>query len=54
MGYGTYGDAMNALERALSQSDYIVGDSFTAADGGIELTDWMGRAVRHDRKASRF
>ncbi len=32
IGYGTYGDAMNALERALSQSDYIVGDSFTAAD----------------------
>ena len=32
IGYGTYDDAMNALERALSQSDYIVGDSFTAAD----------------------
>ena len=32
IGYGTYGDAMDALERAVSQSDYIVGDSFTAAD----------------------
>ncbi len=32
IGYGSYDDAMNALERALSQSDYIVGDSFTAAD----------------------
>jgi glutathione S-transferase len=32
IGYGSYGDALNALERAVSQSDYIVGDSFTAAD----------------------
>ena len=32
IGYGTYGDAMNALERAVSLSDFIVGDSFTAAD----------------------
>jgi glutathione S-transferase len=32
IGYGTYGDAMNVLERAVSRSDFIVGDSFTAAD----------------------
>jgi glutathione S-transferase len=32
IGYGTYRDAMNALERAVSQSGYIVGGSFTAAD----------------------
>jgi glutathione S-transferase len=32
MGYGTYDEAMNALEGAVSQSDYLVGDRFTAAD----------------------
>jgi glutathione S-transferase len=32
MGYGTYADAMNGLEGAVSQGDYIVGDRFTAAD----------------------
>jgi Glutathione S-transferase len=32
IGYGTEADAVNALERAVSGSDYIAGDSFTAAD----------------------
>jgi glutathione S-transferase len=32
MGYGTYADTMNALERAVSGSDYLTGDRFTAAD----------------------
>jgi glutathione S-transferase len=32
MGYGTYADAMSVLEGAVSQSDYIAGDRFTAAD----------------------
>ena len=32
MGYGTYGDVMNALEGAVSRGDYIAGDRFTAAD----------------------
>jgi glutathione S-transferase len=32
IGYGTYSDAMNALEGAVSQGGYIVGGSFTAAD----------------------
>jgi len=32
IGYGTYSDAMNAPERAVSQSGYIAGGSFTAAD----------------------
>ena len=32
MGYGTYSDAMNALEGAVSAGDYLVGDRFTAAD----------------------
>jgi len=32
MGYGTYADVMNALEGAVSQDDYLVGDQFTAAD----------------------
>jgi glutathione S-transferase len=32
MGYGTYDAAMDALEGAVSRSDYLVGDRFTAAD----------------------
>jgi glutathione S-transferase len=32
IGYGTYAQAMDALEGAVSQGDYIVGDRFTAAD----------------------
>ena len=32
MGYGTYADVMNALDGAVSQGDYIVGNRFTAAD----------------------
>jgi glutathione S-transferase len=32
MGYGTYTDALNTLEQAVSRGDYIVGDAFTAAD----------------------
>ena len=32
MGYGRYADVLDALEGAVSQGDYIVGDRFTAAD----------------------
>jgi glutathione S-transferase len=32
IGYGTYAHVMDALEGAVSQSDYIVGSQFTAAD----------------------
>jgi glutathione S-transferase len=32
VGYGSYNDVMNALEAAVSQGDYLVGDRFTAAD----------------------
>jgi glutathione S-transferase len=32
IGYGSYNDVMNALETAVSQGDYLVGDRFTAAD----------------------
>jgi glutathione S-transferase len=32
IGYGSYNDVMNALEAAVSQGDYLVGDRFTAAD----------------------
>ena len=32
IGYGSYTDVMNALEAAVSQGDYLVGDRFTAAD----------------------
>ena len=32
VGYGSYADVMNALEGAVSQGDYVAGDSFTAAD----------------------
>lgn len=31
-GYGTFDETMNALERAVSASDYICGSQFTAAD----------------------
>ncbi|MGN6095959.1 MAG: glutathione S-transferase family protein [Bosea sp. (in: a-proteobacteria)] len=32
LGYGTYADAMDTLEHAVSQGDYIAGDRFSAAD----------------------
>lgn len=32
IGYGTYAHVMDALEGAVSQSEYIAGDRFTAAD----------------------
>ena len=32
MGYGTYADVANALEGAVSKSEYLVGNQFTAAD----------------------
>jgi len=32
MGYGCFEDVVNVLEEAVSQSEYLVGDRFTAAD----------------------
>jgi glutathione S-transferase len=32
MGYGTYGQTLDALEGALDGRDYLVGGGFTAAD----------------------
>lgn len=32
MGYGCFEDVMNAIEYAVTQSDYVAGDRFTAAD----------------------
>jgi glutathione S-transferase len=32
MGYGSYGEVMDALDGAVSQGDYLVGDRFMAAD----------------------
>jgi glutathione S-transferase len=32
VGYGSLADVVNALEGAVSQSDFIAGDRFTAAD----------------------
>jgi glutathione S-transferase len=32
IGYGSFADVIDALEGAVSQSDYLVGDRFTAAD----------------------
>jgi len=32
VGYGSYGDVMNALEVAVSKGDYLLGDKFSAAD----------------------
>jgi len=31
-GYGSFNDTMNALEHAVSRSDYVAGDRFSAAD----------------------
>ena len=31
-GYGSFADVINVLEGAVSRDDYVVGDSFTAAD----------------------
>ena len=31
-GYGTYGAVMDAMERAVTASEYVAGDRFTAAD----------------------
>ncbi len=32
MGYGNIAQALDTLEAAVSRSEYLVGDSFTAAD----------------------
>jgi glutathione S-transferase len=32
VGYGSYADALNAVEQAVSNSRYLLGDQFTAAD----------------------
>ena len=32
IGYGSIDDVLNALEQAVSQTEYIAGDQFTAAD----------------------
>ena len=32
MGYGNLAQSLNTLEAAVSRGDYLVGDSFTAAD----------------------
>jgi glutathione S-transferase len=32
LGYGSFGDVMNALEIAVSKTPYVAGDKFTAAD----------------------
>jgi glutathione S-transferase len=31
-GYGTFSDVMNVIEEAVSRSEYVAGDTFTAAD----------------------
>jgi glutathione S-transferase len=32
MGYGCYADVMNTLERAVGETDYLLGENFSAAD----------------------
>jgi glutathione S-transferase len=32
MGYGRFENVVDVLEKAVSRADYLVGDSFTAAD----------------------
>jgi glutathione S-transferase len=42
MGYGSYGEVMDALEGAVSQGDHLVGDRFTAADVYVGLQIGFG------------
>jgi glutathione S-transferase len=44
IGYGSFADVMNALERAVSQGGYIAGDQFTAAD--VFLGSQIGFGLR--------
>jgi glutathione S-transferase len=32
MSYGTYADVVNTLEHAVGESDYLIGENFSAAD----------------------
>jgi glutathione S-transferase len=44
VGYGSYAQVIDALERAVSQSDYIAGDKFTAAD--VYVGSQIGTGLR--------
>jgi glutathione S-transferase len=46
-GYGNFADAMNALESAVSQSDYVAGDGFTAADVYVGSQIGWGLRAKH-------
>jgi glutathione S-transferase len=46
MGYGRYEDAMNALEGAVKQRQYLVGDRFSAAD--VYVGSQIGFGMRFD------
>ena len=43
-GYGSFEDAQNALETAVSNTDYIAGDAFTAAD--VYVGSQIGSGLR--------
>jgi glutathione S-transferase len=43
-GYGNLADVLNALERLLSERDYVAGDNFTAAD--VYLGAQIGSGLR--------
>ena len=49
MGYGRFEGVMNALEGAVSQHEYLVGDSFTAADVYVGSGIGFGMQFGHDR-----
>ena len=53
-GYGTFEDVMNAMESAVSSSDYVAGDAFTAADVYFGSLDRIWDDVWHDREAPGF
>ena len=52
VGYGSFEEAIDALEIALAPGPYICGDQFTAADLYVGVADRLRHDVRLDREAA--